>query len=73
MSFQRQRASFPVQEEDVHAQAELVSETVRKLEEIMQMVRHLHEVPAGDRHSLMRQLDSTADRLRTLSFIDAIY
>jgi Asp-tRNA(Asn)/Glu-tRNA(Gln) amidotransferase C subunit len=73
MSIQRRRESSPNHQEDVHAQADLVSETVCKLEEIMQMVRRLNEVPTGDRQSLMRQLDTTADRLRMLSFIDAIY
>ncbi|MFH1130375.1 MAG: hypothetical protein V1754_03510 [Pseudomonadota bacterium] len=55
------------------AKASLVCETLQKLEETLQLVDGLEELPIGDRRELVKELTSTADSLRALSFIDAIY
>lgn len=54
-------------------QATLVSETVQKLDEVRQLVYSLPEIPAVNRQVLLDQIASTADNLRCLYFLDAIY
>jgi hypothetical protein len=55
------------------AQVQLVCETVEKLDEVRRLVSGLAELPVGDRHTLLAQLASTCDSLRSLYFLDAIY
>jgi hypothetical protein len=83
--FARRRAPTPVSipsltaaptatsPDDPEAQVELVCQTVQKLDEVQRLVRDLPEIPAGDRQTLLAQLASTADSLRFLYFLDAIY
>jgi hypothetical protein len=73
--FTRKRASTPVltSPKDPEEQVELVCETMKKLDEVQRLVRDLPEIPTGDRQTLLAQLASTADSLRFLCFLDAIY
>ena len=59
--------------EDPAAQAEIVRRALQHLEQVRRMVCALDEVPGGDRSGLLSELSSTADSLRQLYFIDAIY
>jgi hypothetical protein len=58
---------------DPSAQVELVEQALEKLDAVRMLVGGLPELPLGDRHSLMAQLASTAESLRSLTFLDAIY
>ncbi len=58
---------------DPKAQAELVGHALDHLERVRQLVRILDEVPGGDRQVLLTELATTADSLRQLYFVDAIY
>ncbi len=59
--------------DDPAAQVELVEEALEKLDAVRLLVGRLPEIPLGDRQSLIAQLASTADSLRSLTFLDAIY
>lgn len=63
------RASCP----DPIQQVELVEAALEKLDAVRLLVNELPELPLGDRQSLIAQLASTADSLRSLTFLDAIY
>jgi hypothetical protein len=60
----------PAEPED---QVALVYQTMQKLNEVRQLVDSLPEIPLGDRDTLLAQLSSTSDSLRSLCFLDAIY
>lgn len=55
------------------AQVELIEETLAKLDAVRHLIGELPELPCGDRQSLIAQLACTADSLRSLTFLDAIY
>jgi hypothetical protein len=50
-----------------------VEAALEKLDAVQRLIGQLPEVPVGDRQSLMAQLASTAESLRSLTFLDAIY
>jgi len=58
---------------DPAAQVELVEDAMAKLDAVRMLVVQLPEIPLGDRQSLIAQLTSTVDSLRSLTFLDAIY
>jgi regulator of sirC expression with transglutaminase-like and TPR domain len=64
------QASCPTEPE---AQVQLVCETVAKIDEVRRLVSSLPELPIGDRGALLAQLGATAENLRALYFLDAIY
>lgn len=55
------------------AQVELIEETLARLDAVRHLIGELPELPCGDRQSLIAQLACTADSLRSLTFLDAIY
>jgi hypothetical protein len=55
------------------AQVEMVEQALEKLDAVRLLLGKLPEIPVGDRQSLIAQLASTADSLRALTFLDAIY
>ena len=55
------------------AQVEIVEQALEKLDAVRLLLGQLPEIPIGDRQSLIAQLASTADSLRALTFLDAIY
>ena len=54
-------------------QAEVVRQALIHLEQVQQLVCALDEIPGGDRQGLISELAATADSLRQLYFLDAIY
>jgi hypothetical protein len=58
---------------DPPGQAALVSETVEKLEQVLELVNDLDQLPTGNRQGLVDQLTGATDSLRELCFLDAIY
>ena len=63
----------PAPSSDPAAQVELVEAALEKLDAVRLLVGRLPEIPLGDRQSLIAQLASTAESLRSLTFLDAIY
>ena len=55
------------------AQAELVGQAVRSLEQVYHLVQTLDEVPVGEKSALLSKIEGTADSLRPLYFVDAVY
>ncbi|MCC6749792.1 MAG: hypothetical protein IT371_19150 [Deltaproteobacteria bacterium] len=55
------------------AQSELVGDALAQLERVRQLVTNLPDLPGGDRAAVLARLAGTADDLRTLFFLDAIY
>lgn len=58
---------------DPAAQVALVEQALEKLDAVRSLVVQLPEIPLGDRQSLLAQLSSTVESLRSLTFLDAIY
>ncbi len=58
---------------DTVAQVALIEQALEKLDAVRSLLGQLPEVPLGDRQSLIAQLACTADSLRALTFLDAIY
>jgi hypothetical protein len=67
------RLPEPDSDPDAAAQVELIEETLARLDAVRNLIGELPELPCGDRQSLIAQLACTADSLRSLTFLDAIY